>query len=263
MAVKIGPASSPSDVLTSINATTPLKHPPPDVEHIIAAKDLSPASTWSSSELVDVSGDAAIGRIECLGRWTDDNREEVTNVGLLTGASIAGGGGMLTDGLDGAPRPSLPIDAFARSGSDEFSGRFIFSLLSASDRPAIDLDVSDDKPSLRDVDEANEGRGRGTGSETDRGDCRPLGPAGSSLSGPSVPSCCLYSVGPETIRSLGRARGPDPSEDGYEGLRRTGAEVAASSVERERPGADRGRPRPSVMADAADLERTGMEDFFC
>ena len=104
--------------------------------------------------------------------------------------------------------------------------RLTLSFARASLSPASDLDVSAENPSRRDeVEEASEDRGRGTGSETDL-------IVGRSSSFPSIsirlvdaPSGVVKDLGtcmgPETSRARGCARGPLPSEDGYDGFRRT------------------------------------------
>jgi len=82
------------------------------------------------------------------------------------------------------------VNGLCRFGSDSDSDLRIFSLFSASDKPAIDFDVSIDMPSRREVEAERSARGwaRGAGSETDRGDCRPFGIDDSPLDVASVPS---------------------------------------------------------------------------
>jgi len=72
MSPKITLVSAPSSVRTSTNATTPFKHPPPDVEHIKAASDRSPTSLVSP--VIDRS--MLSGASDCRGRRTVDNRIE-------------------------------------------------------------------------------------------------------------------------------------------------------------------------------------------
>jgi len=125
----------------------------------------------------------------------------------------------------GMPRP---IDAAEGRGrlASAVAAAFAFftlSLFNASESPAIDFDVSSDRPSLRDVDALRdvETDELFDGSETDRGDPLPFGIDDSCFDVPSDPSCWGYNVGPETSRSRGRASGPEPREEGYEGFRLT------------------------------------------
>ena len=89
------------------------------------------------------------------------------------------------DGIEGLGRlgsePAAPAFAF-----------FTFSLLSASESPAIDFDVSRESPSRRLVDALNVENADGffAGSETDRGDPLPFGMDESCLEVLSEPSCC-------------------------------------------------------------------------
>jgi len=208
ISAKIGLASSPSDVCTSTYATTPLKQFAPVVECMMAASDLS--AGWSESAM-DTSPEAT----DCRGRWTEDSLEELAR-------AVAGVEAEVAEVL-GIPRP-IDIEGRGRVGSDPAGFAFFtFSLFNASESPAMDLDVSRDNPSLREVDAVSEENADTflAGSETDRGEPLPLGMFDSCLDVPSEPSCCGYNVGPETSRSRGRARGPEPREEGYDGLRLT------------------------------------------
>jgi len=186
ISTKIGLASSPSAVRTSTNATTPLKHLFSVVFNRIAAKDRSPAC--SSSGAMDVSNGAVVsGTIDCRGRCTLDSLDVEATTDVIGCLKADGPAGFTL--LAGAAKVA-DIDCLGRFGSDCDSDLRIFSLFRASDKPAIDLDVSVDMPSRRDVEAESSVRGlaRGAGSETDRGDCRPWGIDNSPLDVARVPS---------------------------------------------------------------------------
>lgn len=91
-----------------------------------------------------------------------------------------------------------------------------------------DFDVSKEKPSLLLDDMLRLKVDRGTGSETERGD-RSIGVSLLSSLGRGFDIALGGSTGLETIRWVGRANGPDPSDEGYEGLRFTGFSAVDSS----------------------------------
>jgi hypothetical protein len=106
---------------------------------------------------MDVSADAVVsGAIECRGRCTLDNLDVEAaggNIGCLKEDDPAEeplpAGAAIVEHMDGRDR----------FGSESDSDLRIFSLFSASDSPAIELDVSIDMPSRRDVEADRSTRG--------------------------------------------------------------------------------------------------------
>ena len=198
MSPKIALESAPSSVRTSTKATTPLKQPPPVVEHISAESERSAASVLVCSGTTDTSP-ASIPE-DCRGRWTADMRVDVEADRCALGWTVwdVSAAGLVRE----------PDDARLRREDD--SAFFIFNFSSASLNPFTRCDVSRLRPSRREVLMLE--REPAAGAETERGDTgwrRVLSTLFEVLTGARGGR-----TGLDTIRCVGRANGPDPSEEG-------------------------------------------------